>query len=290
VIDPRYLGYRFPTYTFIETENNLEHVSNAGLNHFKQPEEALFLGTVLGEYDLVHRRVNEDRWTSAEFAKWAKNRLSYFENFETYSIFQIARWYGKDRSEPIRQESEIRTLTEAERDVIEYVQDDPSLLRPAARSGLDDSDVPTQLSDYGKEEIQRTIENLRKEDILLGSCVTFDLNNTPWKPVLMGLSLGGEGDTESPRMDLSVDHDHVVSKLQDLESEYINNFTMPFITSGIGESWADILLELRVENVHHMDMIARKVRDIDYVKSTQSYMMTDVRFNNPPGLVDGGPG
>jgi hypothetical protein len=216
--------------------------------------------------------------------------LSYFENFETYSIFQIARWYGKDRSEPIRQESEIRTLTEAERDVIEYVQDDPSLLRPAARSGLDDSDVPTQLSDYGKEEIQRTIENLRKEDILLGSCVTFDLNNTPWKPVLMGLSLGGEGDTESPRMDLSVDHDHVVSKLQDLESEYINNFTMPFITSGIGESWADILLELRVENVHHMDMIARKVRDIDYVKSTQSYMMTDVRFNNPPGLVDGGPG
>ena len=295
VIDPRHLGYRFPTYTFIETKDRLENGSEAMLTHFQKPRDALMMGTTLGNYDLIHRRVNKDRWTSAEFSKWAKERLSYFEEFETYSIFQVARWYGKDRTEPITEASDIRPLTETEQELLDYLQENPRFLKKIDDTEtLDDEDIPTPLENHSTNSIEDAVTNLREDDIILGSSITYDLNKTPWKPVLMGLSLGEEDKKDEgandPRVDLSVDHNYVISELQSLHTDYINKFTLPFITSGSGQSWADILLELRVENVRHMDAIAQDIRAIDYVQSTQSHMMTDVRFNVPPGRADAGPG
>lgn len=285
VVDPRFLGYQFPSYTFVETENNLEEGSNAKENHFDRPDDALFLGTVLGDYDLIHRRIDRNRWQNANFAKWAKGRLSYFEEFETYSIFQIARWYGKDRESPLEKEEDIRELDDVEKDVIHKLNENLNLLKKVEQEiDLDQSEVPERLDRYDNNLIKETISDLKEEEILLGSSVTYDINNSPWNSVVMGLALGKEEDSgeEGPRMDLGVDHQSVIEELQSLNTEYIDNFTMPFITSGIGQGWADILLELRVEDVHHMDSIAQEIRDIEYVTTTQTYMLTDVLLNDSP--------
>lgn len=292
VTDPRFLGYKFPSYTFVETERNLEDGFRAESTHFDRPDDALFLGTVLGDYDLIHRRLDRNRWQNANFAKWAKDRLSYFEEFETYPIFQIARWYGKDRNSPIKEQSGVRKLDEVEKDLIIALNQDTDFLTKVNQYIEDDtelelSDISEELAEYDDYLVRDKITNLKEEEILLGSSVTYDINNSPWNSVVMGISLGGErregGDEEgSPRMNLEVDHDSVIEELQSLNTEYIDNFTLPFITSGIGQGWGDILLELRVEDVHHMDSIAQEIRDIEYVTTTQSYMLTDVLLNKPP--------
>lgn len=289
IVDPRYLGYSFPSYTFIETKNNLESGTEANRNHFDSPDEAMLLGTVLGDVDLIHRRVDADRWANADFAKWAKARLNYFERFETYPIFQIARWHGKDRDSTLK--SAPRSLTKVEQDVLTALRADPRLWEnnPGGDNPVStDGGVENNLDDYKRETVQETIRELREDDILLGTSISYDLYNSPWNCAVMGLSLGREdNDDESssnPRMDLMVDHDHVIDELQELDTEYLNKFTMPFITAGVGQGWADILLELRIENSYHLDEIAKAVRDIKFVETTKTYYMTSAIYNEPVGL------
>ena len=92
----------------------------------------------------------------------------------------------------------------------------------------------------------------------------------------MGLSLGAENG--------EVDHDGVIEALQDPdfdedEEEYWDEFIMPFITSGVGQGWADILIELRIQDLSDLDDIAQKIRDIEDVESTKTYLMTDTLLN-----------
>lgn len=289
VFDPRYLGYSFPSYTFIETENHLEDAADAGLTHFNSREKAQLLGTVLGDVDLIHRRVDEDRWANAEFAKWAKKRVSFFEKFETYPVFQIARWYGKDIKQPIEASCDanavandtkrLRSLTEDERAVIEGLYTKPSLYAIQSTNNSELS-LPDVVDHLEIETIKSLLTELQEDEILLGSSITYDINRSPWQCAFMGLSLGAEGNQdEEPRMDLELDHDHVIDELQALDNEVLNDFTMPFITSGVGQGWADILLELRVQDLGDLDEIAQKVRGINYVESTKTYMMTDTLIN-----------
>lgn len=292
VVDPRYLGYSFPSYTFIKTENHLEDAADAGLTHFNSREKAQLLGTVLGDVDLIHRRVDEDRWANAEFAKWAKKRVSFFEKFETYPVFQIARWYGKDIEHPIGASDDantvandtkrLRSLTEDEQAVIEGIYTKPSVYQVQSTNGTDLS-LPDVIDHLDTETIKSIIDELQEDEILLGSSIIYDINRSPWQCAFMGLSLGAEDNRdEEPRMDLELDHDQVIDELQALDNEVLNDFTMPFITSGVGQGWADILLELRVQNLADLDEIAQKVRSINYVESTKTYMMTDTLINEFP--------
>jgi len=285
VFDPRYVGYSFPSYTFVRTENNLENGAKANRSHFPDPETSMLLGTVLGDVDIVQRRADADRWANAEFAKWAKGRLDYFENFETYPVFQIARWHGKERTEPL--ETSPRPLRDVEAALVEHLRDDPELLALIDDDELTAESIPESLDQYTVTEIESTVRTLEADDILLGTSISYDIYNSPWNCAIMGLSLGAEdeaGGPQTPRMDLTVDHDHVIDELLDAETEYLNEFTMPFVTSGIGQGWADILLELRVDEPHHLDGIAEEIRTIDYVESTKTYFMTTTLFNEPLGL------
>jgi len=286
VFDPRYVGYSFPSYTFVKTENNLENGVKAKRSHFPNPETAMMLGTVLGDVDIVQRRADEDRWANAEFAKWAKGRLDYFENFETYPVFQIARWHGKDRTASL--EASPRALRDVETAVVNHLRDDPELLAILDADELTAETRPAALDQYTVTEIETAVQTLRDDDVLLGTSISYDIYNSPWSCAIMGLSLGTEdteADPQTPRMDLTVDHDHVIGELLDAETEYLNPFTMPFVTSGIGQGWADILLELRIDEPYHLDKIAEEIRGIDYVESTKTYFMTTMLFNEPLGVA-----
>jgi len=302
VFDPRFLGKKYPSYTFVETENNLEQGSEAALGNFNSEADAQLLGTVLGDVDLIHRRVDGDRWANADFAKWAKERLSFFEQFETYPIFQIARWYGQDIDEPLQANSEdestpnndktLRELTSKEEAVIEALYDEPGLIKLTSKEESQDFDIPNCLSHLDEPEIEDIIQALKDNEILLGSSIKYKTQEAPWKFAFMGLSLGPEnGDADEPETEAVVDHDHVIEQLQypdfdegedgdDDDAELWDHFTMPFITSGVGQGWADILLELRVEELNELDEIAQEIRDIEYVESTKTYMMTDLLIDS----------
>jgi len=286
VFDPRYLGYEFPSYTFIETENHLAEASEESTTISLLSEKAQLLGTVLGDVDLIHRRIDENRWTNAEFAKWAKQRLEVFEQFETYPIFEIDRWYGKDINEPLHNSfngnmgpvdgDPIRSLTDDEEAVIEALFEDPGLLKLTSDYTRLDITIPNSIADLDQSGIEEIISRLKAEDILLGSSITYEINRTPWQCAFMGLSLGAENG--------EVDHDGVIEALQDPdfdedEEEYWDEFIMPFITSGVGQGWADILIELRIQDLSDLDDIAQKIRDIEDVESTKTYLMTDTLLN-----------
>lgn len=291
VFDPRFLGYEFPSYTFIETENNLEEASEEDTTLSRLDDKAQLLGTVLGDVDLIHRRVDEDRWANAKFAKWAKQRLCVFEQFETYPIFEIARWYGKDIKESLEPESNgnsdsndaktIRELTPDEERTIQALYEEPGLLELTSddKRYLDFT-FPDVISTFKQNEIEKIITQLKDDEILLGSSATYDINKSPWKCAFMGLSLGTDNG--------EVDHDNVINELQEPEfggddqdddKEHWDKFTMPFITSGVGQGWADILLELRIKDLGDLDDIAQNIREIGDVKSTKTYLMTDTLIN-----------
>lgn len=297
VFDPRFLGKKYPSYTFVETENNLEQGSEAALSNFNSEADAQLLGTVLGDVDLIHRRVDGDRWANADFAKWAKERLSFFEQFETYPIFEIARWYGQDIDERLQANSAdeptsnndktLRKLTSKEEAVIEALYEEPGLIKLTSKEESQDFEIPNCLSHLDEPEIEELIQGLEDDEILLGSSIKYETSKTDWKFAFMGLSLGPEnGDAEEPETEAVVDHDHVIMQLQNPEfddeddEELWDHFTMPFITSGVGQGWADILLELRVEELNELDAIAQEIRDIEYVESTKTYMMTDLLINS----------
>jgi len=300
VFDPRFLGKKYPSYTFVKTENNLEQGSKAALDDFNSESDAQLLGTVLGDVDLIHRRLDADRWSNADFAKWAKERLSFFEQFETYPIFQIARWYGQDIDEPMQAnsldestsngEKTLRELTSEEEADIEALYEEAGLIKLTSKEKSQDFEIPNCLSHLDEPEINEIIQGLKDDEILLGSSIKYNTQKTPWKFAFMGLSLGPDnGDAEEAKTEALVDHDHVIEQLQhpefdhdvgDNESELWDQFTMPFITSGVGQGWADILLELRVEELNELDDIAQEIRDIEYVESTKTYMMTDLLINS----------
>lgn len=282
VFDPRYFEYSYPSYTFIETKNNLERGIEARQSQFEHPGHAMLLGTVLGDIDLIHRRVDPDRLAHTHFAKWAKGRLQYFEQFETYPVFQIARWHGKDITEPLNEDPSM--LGNPEYDVIRAIRQDPTLLwKIEQTSNNEEIPLPNVLEEYGQDLTRNVIEELRDDDVLLGAAHTFDVNDSQWSTAIMGLTLGGdrERDETTPRMELTDEHDRVIDQLQDLDTDYLDSFRMPFITSGVGQGWADILIELRIQETHHLDAIAQTLRSIDHVKTTRTYMMASVIFDEP---------
>lgn len=281
VIDPRYLGYSFPSYTFVEMENNLERGFEASRSDFNNPNKAMLLGSVLGDIDLIHRRVDENKWANADFAKWAKGRLTYFEKFETYPVFQIARWHGKDIHEPVNQEPSL--LNQSEKDVITALREDPTLVwKIKQNSKNEDITLPNVIQKHGLDLTENVTDELMSDEILLGTSHTFDINSSPWNMAAMGLTLGKESGAQEtePRMDLTDDHDRVIKNLQNLDTEFIDNFHLPFITSGVGQGWADILLEIRFEENHHLESIAKSIRDIDHVETTRTYIMANQIFDH----------
>ncbi|MFB6188068.1 MAG: hypothetical protein ABEI86_14560 [Halobacteriaceae archaeon] len=65
---------------------------------FQNAGKAMMMGSTLGDIDLIHRRVDENKFKGADFAKRAKTEsaISFFEGQETSPINEIIRWNGID--------------------------------------------------------------------------------------------------------------------------------------------------------------------------------------------------
>lgn len=281
VVDPRYVGYSYPSYMFVESENSLEDAINAGPDDFTQPWKALMLGTTLGQYDLIHRRVDQDRYANARFTVRAKNgpKLNFFEDQETYPIFEIRRWHGHDREEPLR--SKPADLDALKLEVLRRLMQDSTRtnheISEAIKVGIKQGHTDTLVDDLNRisaENVSNARQSLRDSDVLLGYSVDYDLEAMGWNRAIMGISLkpgySDEGHNTAVKKLLAFDDN--MGKNTDAP---LNNFTLPYITSGLGQSWADLMLEVIVSETSDINKIASRIRDeIDSVESTRTHLMT----------------
>ena len=281
VVDPRYVGYSFPSYMFVESENSLSDAIAAGDDDFAQPWKALMLGTTLGQYDLIHRRVDQDRYANARFTVRAKNgpNLNFFENQETYPIFEIRRWHGQDRDESLR--SKPADLGSLELEVLRRLMQDSTRsdheISEAIKAGIKQGHTDTLVEDLnriGTENVGDARQSLLDNDVLLGYSVDYDLEDMGWNRAVMGISLKPGYSDEG--------HDAAVEKLMSFDDDMgkgvdapLNNFTLPYITSGLGQSWADLMLEIIVSDTSDINKIASRIREeIESVESTRTHLMT----------------
>ena len=275
IVDPRFIGYSFPSYTFVESQNNLARGHNARRGDFDQPRKALMFGTVLGDFDFIHRRVDRDRWDNAAFAKRAKNEqeLSYFESIETYPIFQIVRWHGQDRKEPLDDAPD--DLTAEELEILRYLMDDPAIsenkIEDKIAERIADKDPTLFINNpLDDGDISTIRQDLDERDVIMGYSVDYNIRNSPYSRAIMGLTVepGYTG------------HDDIVDILKGYDDELLNPFSMPYITSGWGQNWADFLIELVIEDRDDLNKIADRFRSIRPVHSTHTYLFTKSNFDH----------
>lgn len=316
VVDPRFVGFSFPSYTFIYTktdqneeqsneraadsqiDSRLEQAFDANRSGFDRPDKALMLGTVLGDFDIVHRRVDENRYANARFVKDAKmnefeSDLDFFQDLETYPVFEIIRWHGKDSPSPLNTAPD--QLTPVQLEIIRQLRNDASMsdddIRDKIRDIADNSENDLLISEKEAQTmtvnyIEKERESLKENDIILGYSIDYDPNHFHLNHALMGITVEpGESNTSGEENGDEGSHRKVREALlnnlddQEYDENYLNNLTMPYITSGVGQNWGDIIVELRLEDPGQVNQIANKFRKLPGVRSTRTYLMTQTNFD-----------
>jgi DNA-binding Lrp family transcriptional regulator len=211
----------------------------------------------------------------------AKNgpNLNFFENQETYPIFEIRRWHGQDRDESLR--SKPADLGSLELEVLRRLMQDSTRsdheISEAIKAGIKQGHTDTLVDDLnriGTENVGDARQSLLDNDVLLGYSVDYDLEDMGWNRAVMGISLKPGYSDEG--------HDAAVEKLMSFDDDMgkgvdapLNNFTLPYITSGLGQSWADLMLEIIVSDTSDINKIASRIREeIESVESTRTHLMT----------------
>lgn len=277
IVDPRTLGYWSPAYMFIDSGEFLFEAFDSNSDQFGEFGEPLLLGIVLGDVDVIHRRVDRGIIEQAQFVKESLNspeKMHFSKNQETSPINEIIRWHGG------------------------RVPSDNRLLDIEPSRFLDPDNDPT-----GRDVLLELIENGRKTrsqiakdldltsskvksakndlegDVILGYSIDFDIGKTPWMHALMGISMAPGANA----------HSDVVQSLLEAAPDYMDEFHMPYVSSGVGQNWGDIVVELTVDSVTRLNNIATWVRNITVerngeeihpVDSTRTYLMTTTVFDN----------
>jgi hypothetical protein len=70
-------------------------------------------------------------------------------------------------------------------------------------------------------------------------------------------------------------------KVMDRLIDNFDGWTMPYIVSGVGKAWGDIIAEMHINDIDDMEEHAKTIRDIDGVRSTKTFAMTGMSFNKP---------
>lgn len=297
VIDPRLIGHFYPSYMFIESGDRVSSGFDNRGDVFYDDNRALMIGAVLGEYDFVSRRADLDQFRHAQFSVEAidSSEKSFIRSAETYPIFSIARWHGQnvpinnmtlstdirdlDRYQPSDIECEF--LYERNRNpeggVDEWV--DNIEQRASVDEGLiDKEEVADRIDDSGGAENIA----LGLDDYILGQSIGISpANLSGYQHLIVGISVKEGVETENgDQYDLP--NEKVMHNIRD----QFDRWTMPYIVSGVGKSWGDILVEIHTDTIDDMERYARELReDVDGVRSTRTFALTGTSFNRPLKLA-----
>jgi hypothetical protein len=302
IVDPRRLGFSYPSYMLIKSGSNIE--SGFDFNGFPEDEyKSLMMSSTLGDFDFINRRCDVNNYKHAEYVVEAIDRdeLEFMQNVETYPIFSIGRWHGQDVSKGDMTLQ--RSPSEVQRDKFSKLQSEliyEYIHNPEGNSEelLDDvrrrveknseksliEDTEEIEKELKKEEDIKSLVGSIKEKCVLqegkGKSIGIDVPSiSGFHHVLIGISVEEGINIEDGKFELPNE-----KVMHSLKQEY-DGWEMPYIVSGVGKSWGDIIVEMHIESIEEMNDIAMKMREDDEgirgINSTKTFTFTKTKFNEP---------
>ena len=300
IVDPRFVGHNYVSYMFMNSGEHLDDGFDTASDAFRDREEgqALMLGSALGGYDFIHRRVDGSQYFHADFTVHAidnQDDFGFVENVETYPVFSVGRWHGQNvrpNNITLRHETdEIQHYklnliqTEFLYEMIVHPEQDADIWEENIRSRIaDDNKASVGTSDLLNERIstsadrQGIVEALIG-DYYLGQSISIDVPgmvSPSLNHALVGLSVEESVDIEDDD-EVELPNEKVIINIR---NEF-DGWRMPYIVSGVGKEWGDILVEMHIDDVKDMNDYANRLRNITGVGSTKTFVITENSFNSP---------
>ncbi|MDS0254718.1 Lrp/AsnC family transcriptional regulator [Haloarcula argentinensis] len=266
VVDPARVGYSVPSYHLVDLERNYDGIIDEGLKKIGQWEGSQVAMITLGDYDVIIRKISKsgpevDRFSTNVFIQPDRGSGkpdidSKFYSMETFTIQQWIRWRGSDFKKGEQRDRRTVDLNDLQRIVLNELQSDASFRnRPS-----DLSDKIDMIS--SPDEVAKAIDYLIDKEVIRKFSVRIDPGLTDgWYRAFFGIS------TERGR------YDDVVDNLQTENPLYV-----PYILSGLGFNWADIAIELNFKSIDHLDNITDRIRSMDGVKRSRTFLSTRVPY------------
>lgn len=294
IIDPRYVGYNYVSYMFIEAKDKLTTGKAANRSDFDDEEKALMKSAILGEYDFVHRRADTAQYRHAHFTVNAKENddLSFFQEIETYPVFSVGRWHGQDVNGQMTDINGPPSLSPIEGQILLDKMNQPNISDEELLNKIQkhaSSDEYTYFSEEHlnkisdgpgprKDDIRSIVDKIKSEkNILIGESIQVDATSLSGiEEVIVGISVTERENNEDN------EDDHLPNEkiMNELMQKY-DGWKLPYVMSGVGQNWADIILEMRIESVQEMNSIADSIRKVDGVKTTRTLIKGSQSFEGP---------
>ena len=295
IIDPRYVGYNYVSYMFIEAKDELATGKAANRSDFDDERKALMKSAILGEYDFVHRRADTAQYRHAHFTVNAKenDNLSFFQDIETYPVFSVGRWHGQDVNGQMTDINGSPSLNPIEGQVLVDKINQPNIsdeelldkiknLASKSNYRYFSEEHLRKISDgpgATKDDLRRIVNRLKDEkNILIGESIQIDATSLKGiEEVIVGISVTERDNDEDNNQNDYLPNENIMNELM---QEY-DGWKLPYVMSGVGQNWADIILEMRIESVQEMNSIADSIRDIDGVQTTRTLVKGSQSFESP---------
>ena len=308
VVDPRRIGFDYLSYSFIESGEELPDISEEGkkiADDFQDTKlnNGLLLGITLGGFDMAHRRVEKQQHSHAEFAVESINSssMNYIEGIETYPIWAIARWHGQNIPEQrMFNDVDFEYVSPLEAEILyelmQYPNDKPEDIAARIEHRVENSmkskiKNPQNLPSPLEPEVSNKIDILWDNNVILGESIKVNVSESGHKHVLIGMDVGELSDEElveeKEALDEELRRDPLPNEviMKKMKEEFDNTWEMPYIVSGVGQDWADILVEFHIEDVQDMEDCAARLRQIPGINSTRTHLFTH-EVGNKPLIVD----
>lgn len=306
VIDPRRVGYNYISYAFIESGADLPGIKQGPEEISRQFQDSainngLLVGTSLGDFDIIHRRTEQKQYTHAKFAVDSidDDEVDYIQSIETYPIWAIARWHGQDiPKNKMFNDQEFNSISKLDSEILFELNRNPNKTpeQITARieqrvqnneiSAIDSSDnLPNKLP----KKVEDRLRSLRSNRVILGPSIGVTVNDLPLQHMIIGLKV-----EEIEESQLTEEKEELVEAMgtkrdplpnevimRKLTKKFDDGWEMPYIVSGVGQNWADILAEIHIDNIQDMNDYADEIRGIEGVKSTRTHLITHEADNQP---------
>lgn len=260
VPDPGKLGFPIPSYHFMSLAQNYDEAIEKGMPYFQAFSGSELAMIVLGEYDLILRKLSESDARLNNFMNNLINDPDYpkYDKSETYRVTERIRWRGFDISSDNRYEVDTVELSEPEEDVLQILRREGHLrTRP--------NEIANRIGE-SPETVIDAINNL-EEEVILGYSIDIDFNTIGWNRAFLGLSsLRGE-------------YERVIESVRDMDG-----LSVPYIVSGSGFNWAHIGVELVFESISELDKLTDEIRTAGGARETRTFLSTKTLVRDDPSL------
>ena len=272
VIDPRKVGLTVPGYAFAQCEETYENAIDKSLQFVKEHDGVQSIGTVYGEYDIIIRKLSTDLYKLNNFST---NGISYSTAQKTCATTELIRWHGIDiaSSEWETDTDIVENIDPTSEAVLEALQKDPTL-----RS---DQMALAHHVDAELDKVSGAIKQLEQRDIILGYSIKLNLDQLGWGRVYLGISTLSDLPPTNDQQQSQSNYQQVRNNLrkeQNGDEIRKDNLHIPFIGSGLGNAKADIFAEILFESMDHLDKLTDKIREMDGVKTTRTYIEADRKY------------